>query len=439
MEERQKRFDEILDEWDEKRNGDPKNYSVGSGKKVFWVCRKNPCGCHKWRTTLYSRTGTRKTGCPYCKSRRLCPHNNFLAVYPILCEEWNYGMNQLSPENYSISSHKKVFWKCKKENTCECHVWSATINSRTSTGKSGCPFCKGKKLCPHNNLLAIHPELCKEWHYDKNPFPPESYSPSSGKKIFWKCQKENTCECHVWYTSVAHRTETRGRGCPYCKSNRVCTHNNLLTNYPTLCKEWDYEKNILTPEKCTQRSNKRVWWFCLTNPQHKWKTIISGRTSKSPRGCPMCNFSKGESAISNYLTSHKIEFVAQKKFDDCIAKKRLPFDFYLSEYNTLIEFDGVQHFENRNFFHKGRETFENRVYKDKLKLQFCLENKITLLRIAYEEIDIVNFILDVVIYNHLNNPFLFDLKNKLSEKTICHYSEQYEEVCLDNNIPLCYE
>jgi len=122
-----------------------------------------------------------------------------------------------------------------------------------------------------------------------------------------------------------------------------------------------------------------------------------------------------------------------------MCRQKTSFDFYLPDYNTLIEFefDGMQHFKNRNFFHKGRETFENRIYKNKLKLKFILENKIALLRITYEEIDIINFILGAIIYNRAEDPFLFDMKNNLSEKkTRRHYINQYDENCKENNIPV---
>lgn len=97
----------------------------------------------------------------------LCKHNNLLALNPKICEGWNYDKNDLGPENYTSSSNKRVWWKCVS-NPCGCHVWEATINNRVKAGS--CPFCSktNKRICPHNNLLALNPELCKEWDYDKN-------------------------------------------------------------------------------------------------------------------------------------------------------------------------------------------------------------------------------------------------------------------------------
>jgi len=62
-------------------------------------------------------------------------------------------------------------------------------------------------------------------------------------------------------------------------------------------------------------------------------------------GCPKCNESKGEKEIRLFLNNKNINFINQKSFDDCRDVLPLPFDFYLPEYNTCIEYDGIQHFE----------------------------------------------------------------------------------------------
>jgi len=64
-----------------------------------------------------------------------------------------------------------------------------------------------------------------------------------------------------------------------------------------------------------------------------------------------CIKSSGETKIKKLLTELKIEFEAQKSFETC----RFPdtnalarFDFYLPNYNCLIEYDGEQHFVSKN-------------------------------------------------------------------------------------------
>ena len=67
-------------------------------------------------------------------------------------------------------------------------------------------------------------------------------------------------------------------------------------------------------------------------------------------GCPECNESKGEKQVGLWLRQHDIMYVSQKRFDDCCDKKSLPFDFYLPNYNTCIEYQGKQHYESIEYF-----------------------------------------------------------------------------------------
>lgn len=59
------------------------------------------------------------------------------------------------------------------------------------------------------------------------------------------------------------------------------------------------------------------------------------------------------------------------------------FDFYLPQYNTLIEYDGKQHFEPIEFF-GGEEKFNKLQENDKIKNEYCKNNKIPLIRISYK-------------------------------------------------------
>jgi hypothetical protein len=102
-------------------------------------------------------------------------------------------------------------------------------------------------------------------------------------------------------------------------------------------------------------------------------------------GCPNCNSSKGEEKIKEILTNNMVLFIRGKTFDDCKGKKRkLPFDFYLSEYNTLIEFQGRQHFEVVNFM-GGEDAFKKIQVTDKLKKDYCSLKGIRLLEITYKD------------------------------------------------------
>jgi very-short-patch-repair endonuclease len=77
----------------------------------------------------------------------------------------------------------------------------------------------------------------------------------------------------------------------------------------------------------------------------------------------------------------------EKEFEDCINIKigkycrSLRFDFYIPEQNTVIEFDGEQHFIKRGKFGDKFETLKE---NDIIKNEYCLNNNIKLIRIHYD-------------------------------------------------------
>jgi hypothetical protein len=116
------------------------------------------------------------------------------------------------------------------------------------------------------------------------------------------------------------------------------------------------------------------------------------------KGCPICRESLGERIISKYLQDNKIKYERQKKFKDCKYVSHLPFDFFLTDLNTLIEFDGIQHYKPIKQF-GGDKEFNKTKIKDEIKNKYCLDNKIKLIRISYQDniLDCLNCIQEDII------------------------------------------
>ena len=119
-------------------------------------------------------------------------------------------------------------------------------------------------------------------------------------------------------------------------------------------------------------------------------------------GCPKCNssFSKGEDYISEYLTNLNVDFKRQKKYNVLRGVGNLPlsYDFYLPLYNTLIEFQGRQHFYPIDYF-GGYKTYIIQQIHDLRKRKYAKEHNINFLTIWHDEIDKVPKILN----RYLNN------------------------------------
>ena len=93
--------------------------------------------------------------------------------------------------------------------------------------------------------MKTMPELLNEWNYEKNNgLTPVDVMSSSGKKVWWICDKG-----HEWEATIDKRN--RGTNCPYCSGNKVLNgYNDLKKANPSLVKEWNYEKNgNLKPEQ----------------------------------------------------------------------------------------------------------------------------------------------------------------------------------------------
>lgn len=102
--------------------------------------------------------------------------------------------------------------------------------------------------------------------------------------------------------------------------------------------------------------------------------------------CKYCYGYKGERRIAEVLNQANINVETQKTFKDCKDKKPLPFDFYLPDYNLIIEYDGEQHFDIKHSF-SGEDGFVNTIIHDAIKNQYCEDNNINILRIPYWEFD----------------------------------------------------
>lgn len=118
-------------------------------------------------------------------------------------------------------------------------------------------------------------------------------------------------------------------------------------------------------------------------------------------GCPRCKSSKGELEIIKYLDQYNITYTKEKCFENCISPNNnmLKFDFYLPYHNLCIEYDGIQHFCPIGIF-GGINGYKKVLIYDNIKNIFCLDNKITLLRIPYTEYNNISKILNkYLIYN----------------------------------------
>lgn len=155
-------------------------------------------------------------------------------------------------------------------------------------------------------------------------------------------------------------------------------------------KNWTGKKvGLLTVlEKTEKRISRKNVWKC----QCECGNIVyvdSGHLQKQDIiSCGCQKISLGEIKIRDILNENHIEFVREKKFDNC----RFPntncsakFDFYV-ENKYLIEFDGIGHYQSVDYF-GGKEAFIKQKEHDSYKNNWCKTQNIPLIRIPYTHLD----------------------------------------------------
>ena len=248
---------------------------------------------------------------------------------------------------------------------------------------AGCPKCGGVYRYDTKSFI----EAAKKIHGDKYDYSKVEYKNAHTKV-------EIVCPIHgsFWQSPNSHISSVNKCGCPQCSMNRYPTsgrfkkrsfedvieaakkiHGDKYTYDPSTFKNMHTPMEIICPD------HGEFWQAPSTH--------IHGKA-----GCPACRESKGERAIRLWLTKHKVKYEAQKSFPGCANVKPLHFDFYLPDYNMCIEFDGLQHFIEDDFYTKVNKL-DYIQHCDSIKTDYCKNNNIRLLRIPYNELNRVNKIL----------------------------------------------
>ena len=189
-----------------------------------------------------------------------------------------------------------------------------------------------------------------------------------------KPAKHRCVSCgYEWYTRPTNLINL-GCGCPICTNSLPKTNESFAAEVQARNDHIEFIGEYLTAKthalfRCKVCGN--IW-------QATPDAVLSGS------GCPRCCESHGERSIRLWLENNHIRYTTQKKYDDCVDERQLPFDFFLPDYNKLIEFDGEQHFRPVDFF-GGEENFERTVRHDRIKTDYCIANNIDLLRIPYNK------------------------------------------------------
>ena len=322
---------------------------INSSTKIKHKCLKDGYEWYVAPSTILAGHG-----CPMCNGGIKMTHEQYVKRLQII------NPYIFVVEKY-INNNTKIKHKCLKDG----YEWYATP-ANILKGK-GCPVCGG-------TIHKTHEQYVKQLRL-KNPniIVIDKYINNS-TKIKHKCLLHN----YEWETSP--KNVLNGQGCPMCKGEKL-KNAFKMDNNEYINRLYAIDKNVVvldeyinarTPIKHKCLIDGFEWYAAPDNLLHG-------------HGCPQCNTcnkSKGEKLISEWLSDNNILYKQQKTFDDCKDKQALPFDFYISNYNIAIEYNGKQHYEPVDYF-GGEEAFEYTVRHDIIKRDYCDKNNILLVSIPY--------------------------------------------------------
>ena len=164
-----------------------------------------------------------------------------------------------------------------------------------------------------------------------------------------------------------------------CKINSLIQVDKNNFSKPTP-KNWLYQRTDL--HKFVDNPDDLKNYHIGSGKQYEWKCPSCGKrfnkrildVTQCGMSCDLCSsgFSKNERLVSIILTKIKEGYVTQKEFSDCRIKQPLPFDFYLPQYNMVIETHGMQHYEEVKFYRTNEHTLKS----DRIKKKYCKDNNI---------------------------------------------------------------
>ena len=316
---------------------------------------------------------------------------------------WYFFQNTVNPYHISRGSHKKVWIKCTETD------YHGSYEVRCSDFIKGkrCSYCSSRKVHPKDSFVQYCIDnidkdfLTKHWS-DKNTVDPWTIARSSGKKVWIKCQEK---DYHNDY-EVSCDKFISGRRCPYCANHKTHIFDSFGYHNFDKVMSW-HPDNDISPFRVAPNSKKKFKFIC-PDCGYKWNSALYAISNGG--WCPQCNSSKGEKEITKWLRLNNIEFIAQKTFDGLVGLGggNLSYDFYLPEYNLLIEYQGKQHEEFIKYFYMTECDFNKQQEHDRRKREYAKKNNIELLEIWYWDFDNIEEILYKQIKFKIN---LKDIKN----------------------------
>lgn len=259
--------------------------------------------------------------------------------------------------------------------TFKCLNCGETFQNRINRVVDGTKGCSCGKKSPAANLAGTVKGVWKI--IERAP------SREGRRDAYWKCQ------CAICGKEFESNTANINR-----RDHAYCDHqgNSLGGRIPSLSVGMIFG-NLTVKEYLGDRQ-----WKCQCTCGRFTTKRTDLLTTGKVYACPICSgVSKGEAKLYDLLTNMDIDFEQQKTFDTCRFKDTnalAKFDFFLSDLNILIEYNGEQHYgyhvSNGKPGWNNEENFKATQERDRQKIEWCKENDFPLLIIPYTDFNILD-------------------------------------------------
>ncbi len=185
-----------------------------------------------------------------------------------------------------------------------------------------------------------------------------------------------------------------GSRCPYCGNRKIHPLDSFGALYPEKAKYWSENNNKSSYEVAPKTSTKYKF-ICEKCGEEFERSLDKLNRDDTGVICRECNSSQLETKTQNTLKKYNIDYKTQIKYERLLGlgNGNLSYDFYLPDYNLLIECQGEQHERFIKGFHKTKKDFKKQLEHDRRKKEYAKEHNINLLEIWYYDMDNIEEIL----------------------------------------------
>jgi len=315
--------------------------------------------------------------------------NSLMQKNPHLSKLWHYEKNHpLKPEMVSFNYSKKLWFHCKN---CAEPVNALIYDLLNGLHWGLCKECsniKRKTKSIVKNIIDFRPELINWFIKEKNR-DYKTYGKSSDEKLWWRCPEcgeefleearvmvnkkiKNLCPNRKnhkdWIDTEEFYKRTKKK---YSEKNKTITSRNkkLDIKYPQVLCQWDWDKNITTPDKVQKYDDILIWWKC-SKCGHSWQETPFNRISYH-ENCPKCNPKYNEKSVYGY------KFCTLKKTSLLAKSPKIAKDWDI-EKNHNVDASHVSNIYSDKVFwkchkcgHSWEESVYNRTRKDRVTSCNC--------------------------------------------------------------------